>query len=230
MLFRSTRWRFRNHKRGPISIHEVFANLDFLQNEYTKTAFAFQSTRSSQTSTDLFDVFSTTPKISIHEVFANLDATSTPPTFCLKISIHEVFANLDRLPKGYFKYLYDFNPRGLRKPRQEPQGYMTIFFRISIHEVFANLDESIRAHKSLPLISIHEVFANLDAYGDLITVPPFSFQSTRSSQTSTTISDILTPVRWNFNPRGLRKPRPVRVKPDIAAPRFQSTRSSQTST
>ena len=107
---------------------------------------------------------------------------------------------------------------------------MTIFFRISIHEVFANLDESIRAHKSLPLISIHEVFANLDAYGDLITVPPFSFQSTRSSQTSTTISDILTPVRWNFNPRGLRKPRPVRVKPDIAAPRFQSTRSSQTST
>ena len=83
----------------------------------------FQSTRSSQTSTDLFDVFSTTPKISIHEVFANLDATSTPPTFCLKISIHEVFANLDRLPKGYFKYLYDFNPRGLRKPRHSKANH-----------------------------------------------------------------------------------------------------------
>ena len=77
-----------------ISIHEVFADLDFGLGGLVRHC-----------------------TISIHEVFADLDLREL---FALRqpyISIHEVFADLD--PSRWWcpcRTLY-FNPRGLRRPR-----------------------------------------------------------------------------------------------------------------
>ena len=57
-----------------------------------------------------------------------------------------------------------------------------------------------------------------------------SFQSTRSSQTSTLTSADIVLVLFNFNPRGLRRPRLHGIHQVLQGVLFQSTRSSQTST
>ena len=190
----------------------------------------FQSTRSSQTST---------PALHGHR-------------YVRSISIHEVFADLDPYARGFFsKTLYfnprglrrprpwrsgsdslatDFNPRGLRRPRRSCCYGGGFSFVISIHEVFADLDLAAYTLVNTLVISIHEVFADLDS--------PKMFAMTL----------------WrNFNPRGLRRPRPGLLQADVLPilisihevfadldsvprflckthPSFQSTRSSQTST
>ena len=103
-----------------ISIHEAFADLDLLSPllliagidfnprglrrprrrwfKSTSRYSLFQSTRPSQTSTQLGG-----GKYAAH-----------------RISIHEAFADLDRQEAHNSIPVFDFNPRGLRRPRLHP--------------------------------------------------------------------------------------------------------------
>ena len=225
-----------------------------LQGEFKFLGIEFQSTRSSQTSTQILDRWSGIYPISIHEVFADLDKVQLakerpvsnfnprglrrPRRFTAyvtrtntTISIHEVFADLDLSSVRLSGYnIPDFNPRGLRRPRRLriPFLWMRRKFQstrssqtstaygegelycidISIHEVFADLDTSVIWIIICFIISIHEVFADLDrGYSQFFYILR-GFQSTRSSQTSTSKGNMQQEITILF----------------------QSTRSSQTST
>ena len=99
-----------------------------------------------------------------------------------------------------------FNPRGLRRPRRSGSGssfHMFIF-------------QSTRPTQTSTQIA-------LSVCGSML------FQSTRPSQTSTNLN-LLDGFRWNFNPRGLRRPRQWPPSNLFLTVVFQSTRPSQTST
>ena len=108
----------------------------------------------------------------------------------LLISIHEAFADLDLHRPRMIISLGNFNPRGLRRPRQKRDGV----------EIALSLFQSTRPSQTSTLrvrllvphvhISIHEAFADLDA-------------------SITGIGESLK----DFNPRGLRRPRrcPLRI-------------------
>ena len=101
----------------------------------------------------------------------------------------------------------NFNPRGLRRPRPPSQPGQSPAAFISIHEVFADLDRPA-AGACLPRPSFQSTRSSQTSTLVLVALcGTVLFQSTRSSQTSTSGS---------FSPSGSLI--------------FQSTRSSQTST
>ncbi len=147
-----------------ISIHEVFADLDHNRLRSSVAALSFQSTRSSQTSTNILAEQPGTRRISIHEVFADLDALLFGDGRLFRsISIHEVFADLDKISFSHRDNQFNFNPRGLRRPRLYQHYGLEKDKKISIHEVFADLDRGpVLVSQYDYDISIHEVFADLD--------------------------------------------------------------------
>ena len=248
-----------------------------LQGEFKFLGIEFQSTRSSQTSTQILDRWSGIYPISIHEVFADLDKVQLakerpvsnfnprglrrPRRFTAyvtrtntTISIHEVFADLDLSSVRLSGYnIPDFNPRGLRRPRRLriPFLWMRRKFQstrssqtstaygegelycidISIHEVFADLDRGysqffyiLRGFQSTRSSQTSTSKGNMQQEITIL------FQSTRSSQTSTALPADDGPGCNDFNPRGLRRPRLQVSKFLLDLVLFQSTRSSQTST
>ena len=123
-----------------------------------------------------------------------------------RISIHKVFADLDSVTPKQLYLLCNFNPRGLRRPRQTVLGKLYAAF----------LFQSTRSSQTSTISSKTPGV-------------PFQFQSTRSSQTSTlhpaatgrplpisiheVFADLDSPMCLKyprltyFNPRGLRRPR-----------------------
>ena len=121
-----------------------------------------------------------------------------------------------------------FNPRGLRRPRRSGSGssfHMFIFQSTRPSQTSTTKLKSVFTGET---ISIHEAFADLDAAHCVFRGWGYRFQSTRPSQTSTQIAlsvcgsmlfqstrpsqtstnlNLLDGFRWNFNPRGLRRPR-----------------------
>ena len=127
--------------------------------------WVFQSTRSSQTSTQAAPAPLIVLQISIHEVFADLDATAVHSSFSRSISIHEVFADLDWTFSMLKSRSPNFNPRGLRRPRQYEY----------IHRKVSNMDFNPRGLRRPRQSHIHQYKKH------------HQFQSTRSSQTSTVL-------------------------------------------
>ena len=103
------------------------------------------------------------------------------------------------------------------------------FLEISIHEAFADLDTLEVNEKVSSRISIHEAFADLDPH-------PLYFPPNSTISIHEAFADLdLTIIYWcdnhfDFNPRGLRRPRPKEAFRMSDKTKFQSTRPSQTST
>ena len=194
-------------KTENISIHEVFADLDVIEVEKMAHLHIFQSTRSSQTSTG---------KHCFQQHFYD-------------ISIHEVFADLDFLTLPTLHLQNNFNPRGLRRPRRKRYWFTVKDCPISIHEVFADLDPRPASIGRQPSNFNPRGLRRPRRYPVKMPLLASKFQSTRSSQTSTsslTSHSLLTMISihevfadldrsWrsgsrnstDFNPRGLRRPR-----------------------
>ncbi len=104
-------------------------------------------------------------------------------------------------------WLDDFNPRGLRRPRPISSSSKTALESISIHEVFADLDiKSLINSLSVISISIHEVFADLDKLSILRSIRCSHFNP-RGLRRPRRPGLWMVSRRPYFNPRGLRRPR-----------------------
>ena len=135
-----------------ISIHEAFADLDLFASVRKITFSLFQSTRPSQTSTVFLIFYNLSymyfnprglrrPRQLVTHIFKDFvrfqstrpSQTSTfcfcIPYHCRSISIHEAFADLDMSSAFSGTNTYDFNPRGLRRPRQQKCSIKCISFQ-----------------------------------------------------------------------------------------------------
>ena len=168
-----------------------------------------------------------------------------------RISIHKVFADLDSVTPKQLYLLCNFNPRGLRRPRQTVLGklYAAFLFQSTRSSQTSTISsktpgvpfqfQSTRSSQTSTLhpaatgrplpISIHEVFADLDS-PMCLKYPRLTYFNPRGLRRPRLISFFCLCTPHNFNPRGLRRPRPFSSNSTRMFSRFQSTRSSQTST
>ena len=145
-----------------------------------------------------------------------------------RISIHKVFADLDSVTPKQLYLLCNFNPRGLRRPRQTVLGklYAAFLFQSTRSSQTSTISsktpgvpfqfQSTRSSQTSTLhpaatgrplpISIHEVFADLDSYLSsacvlrIISIHEVFADLDRFPRT-------LRGCFPDFNPRGLRRPR-----------------------
>ena len=168
-----------------------------------------------------------------------------------RISIHKVFADLDSVTPKQLYLLCNFNPRGLRRPRQTVLGklYAAFLFQSTRSSQTSTISsktpgvpfqfQSTRSSQTSTLhpaatgrplpISIHEVFADLDS-PMCLKYPRLTYFNPRGLRRPRLISFFCLCTPHNFNPRGLRRPRLRRDAQYAGGHTFQSTRSSQTST
>ena len=212
-----------------ISIHEVFADLDRIY---------------------YFLILRIT--ISIHEVFADLDDISKRlwtyhvdfnprglrrprlASFAAHI-VYRIFqstrssqtSTLSSSTSGHRQA--NFNPRGLRRPRRLS---ITIVRSVSYFN-----PRGLRkprhwsdSYGGKPFDFNPRGLRKPRRGGGSVTINEALFQSTRSSQTSTSFRMNIPKLHLHFNPRGLRKPRRIYLTYFRLHQKFQSTRSSQTST
>ena len=169
-----------------ISIHEVFADLDFGAMTATGGTWQFQSTRSSQTSTQLNSInFSW---LLFQSTRSSQTSTQLPAYAPFPARFQSTRSSQTSTASP---------PRSSRRWRFQSTRSSQTSTRLTRIGVLGHEFQSTRSSQTSTRT------------GGKDFPQKYGFQSTRSSQTSTPAGISNGSVQRNFNPRGLRRPRPV---------------------